>query len=265
MLRSLAKAGKKAGLLVAILCVAMTLQGCNIAAIMSAAGGLLAGLGQAFGGQTGQILGQVGQVLGGVGQAFGQQQAGVAGQLAGAIPPGGPLQNPGQTPGINPGQTGIPGINPGQTGQIPGLGQVQLPNIQDVFNRTRQMLPQGPLTAQQILQIAQQNTPDPAQAQQVAQAIIQQLQQGQGVGTPPFVPQNGQGAPAGIPLQFPPQQLAQGGGFQAGLNIANGVINLINAFRGNNNNGPVQPTPVQTQPIGTNGTPPTTQVVTRSA
>lgn len=270
MLRSIAKASKKAGLLVGILCVAMTLQGCNIAAIMSAAGGLLAGLGQAFGGQTGQVLGQIGQVLGGVGQAFGQQQAGVAGQLA-TGQPGGPLAQP----GINVGQNGV-GINVGQTGINVGqngvnvsqngvpLGQVQLPNPNTVFQQTIAAIGNNPnLTPQQIAEIARRFTPDPNQAIQVANAIIQQRAQGTGQYTPPFVAQNGQGAPAGVPLGTQPQ-FGQGGGYQAGLNIAQGVIGLVNAFRGNNTNNPVQPAPVQTQPAPANtGNPPTTAVVTR--
>lgn len=270
MLRSIAKASKKAGLLVGILCVAMTLQGCNIAAIMSAAGGLLAGLGQAFGGQTGQMLGQIGQVLGGVGQAFGQQQAGVAGQLAGAVTqPGGPLAQP----GINVGQNGV-GINVGQTGINVGqngvnvsqngvpLGQVQLPNPNTVFQQTVAAIGNNPnLTPQQIAEIARRFTPDPNQAAQIANAIIQQRAQGVGQYTPPFVAQNGQGAPAGVPLGTQPQ-FGQGGGFQAGLNIAQGIIGLVNAFRGGNTNNPVQPANVPTTTTTTGGTPPSTTVVT---
>ena len=268
MLRSF----KKAGLLVGVLACTLLLQGC-IAQIMSAAGGILAGLGQAFGGQTGQILGQIGRVLGGVGQAFGQQQQGIAGQLAGAagqIPglngqiPGLngqiPGINPGQIPGINPGQ--IPGINPGQNGNPLGQlfppqngGTVQLPQApgSDIAQRALNLLAQQGIrqpTAQQVQAAVQQlGVTDPNQIAAVTQQIGQQLIPANGL-PPNLIGANGSGAPAPIPVggivnqntgaginlgvQIPG---AAGAQFNGALQATQGVLNLINIFRTADNSG----------------------------
>lgn len=279
------RATKKASLLIAFLCVSVLLNGC-VAQLLSAAGGILAGLGQAFGGQTGQILGQIGQVLGGVGAAFGQQQQGVAGQLAGAA---------GGIPGLNPGQQGgipqIPGLDPGQQGGIPGLnpGQVpglnpgqqapqqpglNLPNVPgfDVLQRVTAQLGNIPNpTPDQIAAAARAaGENDPARIQQIIQQILVQRQPGPVPNVPqqPGFPPVGQGAPApnfpgapggapgGAPqipnfpggqAQIPgfnPGGFQGNGGFQQGLQIAQGVINIINLIRGAQNQ-PNAPVPQQ--------------------
>ena len=270
---------KKAGLLVGILAVAVTIQGCDIAAIMSAAGGILAGLGRAFGGPTGQLLGQLGQTLGGVGQAFGQQQAGVAGQLAGAAGQlGGPLVNGLPNPqqiGQQIGQIGQIGqqvggiLNPGQgplnPGQTPGTGTLTLPTPPgtDLVAAAIARLPRGvPLSPQQIQAAAASVTPNPQQAIQIAQAIQQQIQQAGGQplpipnGVTPILP-NGSGAPQGIPVQIAGANQQ----FQGALAATTGILGLINLFRGNNQ-GPVQPPVVQPQPLPANNQPPATNIVT---
>ena len=159
---------KKASLLIGVLACTLMLQGC-IAQIMSAAGGILAGLGQAFGGETGQILGQIGKVLGGVGQAFGQQQAGIAGQLAGAA--GGVtagVTGGVQLPGVQVGATGVAQIPTQQPGSL--LGVTQLPTGGGTI-----ALPQPPGAAQvqQVLGILQQSGITNPNPQQIATASAQ--------------------------------------------------------------------------------------------